>query len=153
MPVLPNHKHELFCQHMAMGMGVAESYVAAGYKPNPANASSLKGQQHILARLAEILENSAEKVSSKVEYTRDHLLEKLEEVRIAAMAAGQNPAAVQAIMGQARIVGAIIDRREVGEPGEFTELTDAELVAKAAREARELGIAGPIPVDDKGEAA
>jgi hypothetical protein len=57
--------------------------------------------------------------------------------------AGQTSAAVQAIMGQARIVGAIIDRREVGSAGEFDHLTDAELVARAAREARELGLLPP----------
>ena len=46
-------------------------------------------------------------------------------------------------MGMAKLTGLIIDRREIGQPGEFDHLTDAELVARATREARELGIAGP----------
>ena len=46
-------------------------------------------------------------------------------------------------MGMAKLAGLIIDRREIGQPGEFDNMTDAELVAKAARDARELGIAGP----------
>ena len=143
MPVLSNHKHELFCQNIAIGMGVAEAYVAAGYKPNPGNASALKSQQNILTRLDELLNASAAKVISKVEYTRDHLLDRLEEVRRVALDAGQTSAAVQAIMGQAKIVGAIIDRREVAGPGEFDHMTDAELIEKAARDARELGLTAP----------
>jgi len=149
MPVLKNQKHELFCQNMAIGMGVAEAYEAAGYRPNRANASALKANQHILERLSELQMASAENVVHKVEYSRDYLLDQLEAIRIDARAAGQSSAAVAAVMGQARILGVIIDRREVGDPGEFSEMSDAELVAKAAREARELGIAGPAPVKDE----
>ena len=46
-------------------------------------------------------------------------------------------------MGQAKLAGLIIDRREIGQPGEFDHLTDAELVAKATRDARELGLLAP----------
>ena len=46
-------------------------------------------------------------------------------------------------MGKAKLTGHIIDRREVGQPGEFDHLSDAELVSEAARLARELGL--PVP--------
>ena len=55
---------------------------------------------------------------------------------------------VSATMGKAKILGLIIDRREVGEAGAFDDLTDEELVALAARKARELGFAGPREVED-----
>jgi hypothetical protein len=51
-------------------------------------------------------------------------------------------------MGKAKILGLIIDRREVGEVGPFHGLTDEQLVEEAARQARELGIAGPRLVED-----
>jgi len=50
--------------------------------------------------------------------------------------------------GKAKILGLIIDRREVGNVGAFDGFTDEELVADAARRARELGIAGPVAVED-----
>jgi hypothetical protein len=46
-------------------------------------------------------------------------------------------------MGKAKIRGLIIDRREVGEGGAFDALTDEELIARATKKARELGIADP----------
>ena len=48
----------------------------------------------------------------------------------------------------ARILGLIIDRREVGNVGAFDHMTDEELISAAARKARELGIAGPREVED-----
>ena len=54
---------------------------------------------------------------------------------------------VSATMGKAKILGLIIDRREVGDVGRFDRFTDEELVEEAARMARELGIAGPRLVE------
>jgi hypothetical protein len=51
-------------------------------------------------------------------------------------------------MGKARILGLIIDRREVGDPGAFDGFTDEQLVEEAAKRARALGIAGPRLVED-----
>ena len=71
------------------------------------------------------------------------LLAELDATRQLALKLGQCNAAVSAIMGMAKLAGLIIDRREVGQPGEFDHLTDAELVERAVREARELGL--PVP--------
>jgi hypothetical protein len=43
--------------------------------------------------------------------------------------------------GKAKILGLIIDRREVGDVGAFNGWTDEELVEEAVRRARALGIA------------
>jgi hypothetical protein len=63
------------------------------------------------------------------EVTEDSLLLELEEARQAAIAADQAGAAVQATMGKARITGKIVDRKEVGKPGDFDAMSDAELAA------------------------
>ena len=57
-----------------------------------------------------------------------------------------------ATLGKAKILGLIMDRREVGDVGAFDHLTDEELVALAAKKARELGIAGPHLVEDDSKA-
>jgi len=76
------------------------------------------------------------------------LLRELEEARKLALKLGQASAAVQCSMGKAKILGLIIDRREVGDAGTFDDMTDEELISAAARKARELGIAGPREVED-----
>jgi hypothetical protein len=60
----------------------------------------------------------------------------------------QPSAAASATIGKARVLGPIIDRREVGDVGAFDGFTDEQLVEEAARRARELGIAGPRLVED-----
>ena len=148
MPVLSNAKHELFCQHLALGKTASEAYELAGYKPSRSNASVLRAKQNVSDRLSEILQQSEKKVVQQIEYTRDSILAELEEARRLAIEWKQSSGAWQAAMAKAKILGLIIDRREVGETGAFDELTDEELISAAARKARELGIAGPREVED-----
>jgi hypothetical protein len=148
MPVLSNAKHELFCQHLALGETASKAYELAGYKPSRSNASVLRAKQNISDRLAEILQESEKTVLDQIEYTRDALLSELEETRKLALKRGQASAVVAATMGKAKILGLIIDRREVNEVGKFDSLTDEELVEEATRRARALGIAGPRLVED-----
>jgi hypothetical protein len=72
----------------------------------------------------------------------------LEEARQRAIDLKNPSAEISATMGKAKILGLIIDRREVGEAGAFDGMTDEELVANAVRLARELGIAGPQLIED-----
>jgi len=65
-----------------------------------------------------------------------------------ALKRGQASAAAQCSMGKAKILGLIIDRREVGDVGQFDGFTDEQLVEEATRMARELGITGPPLVED-----
>ena len=44
-------------------------------------------------------------------------------------------------MGKAKILGLIIDRREVGDAGAFDHLTDEQLMEEAKKRAELLGIA------------
>ena len=149
MPVLSNAKHELFCQHLALGKTASEAYEMAGYKPSRSNASVLRAKQNVSDRLNEILQQSERKVVQKIEYTRDNILAELEEARQMALELKNPSAAWASAMAKARILGLIIDRREVGEVGAFDALTDEELVSEAAKKARELGISGPRLVENE----
>lgn len=57
-----------------------------------------------------------------------------------ALKLGQASASVQCTMGKAKILGLIIDRREVGEVGAFDHMTDDELVEEAKKRAAALGL-------------
>lgn len=56
MSVLTNPRHERFAQELAKGKTADEAYVLVGYKENRHNAANLARKQHILTRVAEILE-------------------------------------------------------------------------------------------------
>ena len=164
MPILSKPKREIFARELANGIDVQKAYVKAGYKPGKGNAYTMKNSREIQNRVTEILSARAEKVEQQYEaevaYTRERLLSMLQTAYDRALTpdkdSGSKPspaAAVNAVIGMARITGQIIDRREVSPAGAFDGMTDEELVATAARRARELGITGPRLVEDDNKKA
>ena len=152
MPVLSNTKHEIFAQSLAAGKSPQEAYTDAGYKWNKTTPYTLKKKLEVYERINELLLERQgavlKKTAKEAEYTRDTLLGYLEEARAIALDKSNAVAVVSATIGMARILGLIIDRREVGDAGAFDDMTDEELISAAARKARELGIAGPREVED-----
>ena len=144
MPTLQNPRHEKFAQELAAGKSAAEAYERAGYVKNSGNCIRLKGNERVSARVEELQHGCA----ARAEVSVASLLGELEEARKLALKRGQASAVVAATMGKAKILGLIIDRREVGDAGKFDDMTDEELISAAARKARELGIAGPREVED-----
>ena len=144
MPVLKNARHELFAQCVANGMLLDDAYEKAGFKPNQRNSSRIRKLTSVDERIAELLNERAskivEKVAIEVEYTREKLLAELERARQVAEEAKNGSAMAMATLGKAKILGLIIDRREVGDAGAFDHLTDEQLVEEAAKRARMLGI-------------
>ena len=157
MPLLKNARWELYAQHVANGMMLGEAYKKAGFTENKkGNLSRLRNRIEVDRRITELLSKRAskviEKVAIEIEYTREKLLAELESARKVAEKAKNGSAMATATLGKAKILGLIIDRREVGDVGAFDHLTDEELVALAAKKARELGIAGPHLVEDDSKA-
>jgi hypothetical protein len=157
MPLLKNARWELYAQHVANGMMLGEAYKKAGFTENKkGNLSRLRNRIEVDRRITELLSKRAskviEKVAIEIEYTREKLLAELESARKVAEKAKNGSAMGTATLGKAKILGLIMDRREVGDVGAFDHLTDEELVALAAKKARELGIAGPHLVEDDSKA-
>ena len=135
MPMLQNPRHERFAREIANAKTATAAMAAAGYT-DPRNSTRLTKNDEIRRRVEELKERGA----ARAEVSVASLLGELEEARQLALKLGQASAAVAATMGKAKITGRIIDRREVGEAGVFDALTDEQLVEKAARLARSLGI-------------
>jgi hypothetical protein len=110
----------------------------------PRNSTRLMKNDEIRSRIEELKERGA----ARAEVSTASLVGELEEARQVALEEGNPSAMVSATMGKAKFLGLIIDRREVGNVGAFDGFTDEELVADAARRAREMGIAGPVAVED-----
>lgn len=73
MPILSNAKHELYAQAVAKGSASSEAYVLAGYSFNEGNASRLKSNEKVKARIEEILTEAAAKCGISVEKVMNEL--------------------------------------------------------------------------------
>ena len=141
MPILGNPKHERFAQLLSEGLPASRAYSEAGYKPHDGNASALRGNQKVQARLLELQERAAEVTL----VTTESLIAEAAAIQAGAMRAGQHSAAVAALTAKAKLAGKWIERTETGSPGEFDRMTDDELAAFVQREAAALA-AGQGPV-------
>lgn len=100
-------KQEKFCQNIISGMSGADAY------RNSYNCQKTKDDV-IYVRASELIRKPD--IAARIEFLRQEIVEKseitaldliseLEEVRLAAMGAGQASAAVSAIMGKAKLLG------------------------------------------------
>lgn len=109
MAALSNHRHERFAQHLAQGKTGDEAYQLAGYKPNRNNASRLKANESIQARVRELQDVGAQRAEVSVS---EHI-SKLQELRDKAVEAGQWSAAIQAEQLCGKVSGHYVDRKEI----------------------------------------
>lgn len=140
MPALINPRHERFCQELVKGASQGQAYTAAGYDAEgnvaEACASRLLTNVKIRDRVLELKNGAA----ARVEVTVASLVSELDGIRDLALKLEQPSAAVSAVMGKAKITGKIIERKEIGQPGEF-ELMDADqLRASISGDLEKLGL-------------
>lgn len=76
MGLLKNPRHERFAQELAKGKSGAEAYALAGFEPNRHNASRLKANETVRARVDELLQAAA----LRVEITQSRVLEELGKI-------------------------------------------------------------------------
>lgn len=111
MPILPNPKHEKFAQALAKGKTADEAYVEAGFKPNRGNASRLKANESIAARVAELQGKAAERTI----ITTASITERLLKIATKAEASTEAPmlsVARASLMDAAKLNGLIVDKNE-----------------------------------------
>lgn len=109
MPALQNARHERFAQELAKGKTQAYAYAAAGYSPSEPNASRLRSNDKVQARVAEILEKAAVRTEITVASITDRLL------KIADKAEGKDDASMLSVaraslMDAAKLNGLVIDK-------------------------------------------
>jgi hypothetical protein len=109
---LVNPKWERFAQELAKGKTADEAYQLAGYKENRGNASTLKANQIISDRVAELLERGAKSVELTVQMVAENLLRTADKAEALGEAPGFNVAR-GAWMDAAKIKGLAIEKREV----------------------------------------
>lgn len=118
MPALSNARHERFAQELAKGKAASEAYVLAGYKANDGNASTLKGNQKVEDRVAELQERAATRAEITVASITDRLLKIASKGEIAAEAPMLSVARA-ALMDAAKLNGLVVEKSqsEMSGPG------------------------------------
>jgi len=101
LPVLPNIKHEKFCQALFRGEPATKAYEAAGYRPHQGNSSRLRWFEMVQGRLAELQSEAARSSEISVQ----SLLRELEEARLKASSLEQYGTVVKSIEAKARLAG------------------------------------------------
>jgi hypothetical protein len=135
MPALKNQKHEQFCQLTIRGAkhgwSQAEIYQRAGFAASGHSAevaaSRLMKKPEIRARLSALVEPGVKKAQITVE----SLLAELETNIIGAATVNQHAAINGSITLMAKLRGLLVDRAEIGGPGEFANLDTREKVIDA----------------------
>lgn len=114
MPILKNQKHERFAQELAKGKTATEAYVLAGYKESRPNAATLRTNQNVLDRIAELQGKAAARAMTTIE----DIARQLDEDREFARQCNSASASVAATMGKAKVLGLIVEKSE--HAGEVT---------------------------------
>jgi hypothetical protein len=145
MPILKNSRHELFAQEIAKGKSASEAYQNAGYRPSRKNASRLKANEDINARVAELQAASA----ASAVITIESICAELDQANAVAREKGQAAAMVSASALRAKLAGLLKDRVEVGGPGDFDDCETVEAIADRML----AGPGGPVeqfrPIDER----
>jgi phage terminase small subunit len=165
---IKRERYELFAQAMAQGQSVEKAYTAAGYRPSRAAGHVLRKKIEIQQRVAflfsersrvinqstvEAIEQTALTKKWVIENLRENALKCLGKLPIKVTQTEGMPAieefdwqpgpANRALELLGRELNMFIERHEVGEPGEFARMSDAELSQALLEQAEKLEIELP----------
>lgn len=165
MAPLTNPRQERFAQGLAEGKTQRDAYASAGYKPSDANASHLQADNRVSQRVSELLaaraartERATEKAVEKLALTKEWVVSRLMEnaeralQRVPVLDDDGKPTGQWRYDGMVanrslellgKHLGILIERREIGEPGEFERLADQELLEDLREDAARLGLVVP----------
>src|SRR6266498_2975846 len=162
MPVLSNHRWELFAQQLSAGKTATEALKLAGYPPNSHNSSRMKKNEKVMKRIEELQSRNLQIQDKAVEMAAAPIAEQVAPSRIAAQLAKayqiaekhERPAdMVAATIAMAKFSGQWIERSEVAQTNEFQGMSLVDMKRELITRARGLGIANELgllapPVDN-----
>lgn len=139
MPVLRNTRYEIFAQDVAAGKSPKQAYLDLGGKSkNPSiSGNGLLKRPEIRARVDEILTRAA----NRAELSRKDILDRIFQDWELARKLGQVPAALKAaeLMGK-ELHKMFVERKEIGQAGDFDAKTEDELKEIIREGLKDLGM-------------
>lgn len=125
MPPLANARHEKFAIEIATGKSATEAYALAGYRPSRKNASRLRANEDVAARVAELQAITAR----SAEITIESICAELDQANQIAMQNGQAAAMVSASTLRAKLAGLLTQKIEVTNVNSMDEADTFEAIA------------------------
>jgi hypothetical protein len=148
MPALRNQRQELFAHALAQGKTADKAYENAGYRRNRHNASRLKTNETIIARVLELQAEKQDRFVLTRQRLLDALLENLEKalgrrpVKIGAegkeVYVYRGDVANTAIKMAGSELNLFTEKKAIAHRTNFDDLSDLELVQKVRDEAQVL---------------
>jgi hypothetical protein len=133
-----SQRQEDFAQALASGLGVEKAGRTVGY--SKANSRRNARLESVMARVGELRAPAQAAAAERLEITLQSLIERAESAYRMAMDLKQPNAAVNAVRELSVLTGHRVERKEVGNPGQFDHLSDAELEAEILQRMAELGL-------------
>ena len=135
---LRNIRHELFCQLIVGGCPRDEAYTKAGFKAKDGKrgATLLFAKPEIKKRVDDLLGASA----SRAEISRKQILERIMDDWDTSRTLGQMSSCLKAaeLMGK-ELHKMFVERKEIGQAGDFDNKSEEELREIITKEMEELG--------------
>ena len=143
--MLANSRHEVFAHGIAAGKPNDVAYREAGYVHNSGNASRLKDNERVIARVAELkllVQKMRKRSLHNVVLTKEWIIEQLIGVVIDARAQEKpdSAGANKALNLLGLELGMYVERKETGKPGEFEGLTIANKRERLLGIATQMGL-------------
>jgi hypothetical protein len=123
----------MFAQELAKGESAHQAYINAGYRPSRHNASRLRTNETINARVLELQGNAARSTEVSIQ----SLIRELDDAIEVAKAKGQAQAMVSAAGMKAKLTGLMVEKQELRVSGDddFTEdMSCQEILDKVVAE-------------------
>jgi len=135
MPTLKNMRHERFIrEYLKTDFNGAEAYrrVYPRHRPDIAcvSACQLLRRPKVRERLQEV----QAAIIKRSDITVDRILAEYEEARKLAVQQEKPEAMLNASEKKAKLVGLLVDRREIGNAGDFEQMTDISQILAKVRE-------------------
>ena len=124
MPPLPNPRREKFAKGIVKGKSQVKAYEEAGYSPKRQNAHRLMTNDDVAKRIIELQSMDVRGLKVDREFSRNMFLNNYD----LAVKSGNIAAANVAADKLAKLFGLMVERKEVGAAGEFSQLSDAQLI-------------------------
>lgn len=162
MPRLTDDRYELACQARAAGKGVYAAYLESGFTGKPAGATKFFQRPDIVARVTEIIADHYEDqrrireiavkeagideawIVKRLKYLADISLQgypiKKDGVPTGALGKPDGPTAIRCLQLAAQMRGLLIQKHEVGQPGDFQRMSDEELNESLMEQGEALGL-------------
>jgi hypothetical protein len=161
MPQLADPRWERACQERASGGDVTASYKAAGFAGRPSSATRFFKHPQVVERIQELIQTKYEDerkareiateeagidkswILKRLKYLTDISLQKREIIKrgqVVGYGAQDGPTAVKCLHLAAQVGGLLVNRHEIGAPGDFQRMSDEELSDSLAAQAEALGI-------------